>query len=114
MKKTLAELSLNVEKGSIRELILSDADGEVSYIKDVADHGCSGGNCGGLIYYVDTHKFTTEHMDEINDIVSDYYDNTGVSLPPISEMHGDMFNWLAWFAYEVRAQEIMKELEPEL
>ena len=49
---------LNGDAGSIRAQVLEDADGELSYITDIANHGCGGGSCSGLIYNSDTHAFT--------------------------------------------------------
>lgn len=109
--KTLKELT--GDAGSIREQVLNDADGEVSYISDIAKHGCSGGSCGGLIYYADTHAFTAKHMDEINEMLEDFRDSTGVNMLAEADTHGDIFNFLAWWAYECRAQEIMEELTSE-
>ena len=40
-------------------------------------------------------------------------DNYGESPLLHAETHGHLFNYLAWLAYEVRAQEIMQELEKE-
>ena len=109
--KTLKDLT--ADAGTIRAQVLADADGEVSYIKDIAEHGCSGGSCSGLIYYTDTHAFTAKYMDEINELLEDFRDSTGVNILAETETHGDLFNWLAWYAYECRAQEIMNELESD-
>lgn len=103
--------------GTIRALILEDADGEVSYIKDVAEHGCVGGSCSGLIYYKDTHAFYNEYADEIDEILARIADEMGESYDIQANMkrlgQSDMRNFLAWFAYEVEAQEIMRELDPK-
>lgn len=109
--KNLKELT--GDAGSIREQVLNDADGEVSYISDIANHGCFGGSCSGLIYYVDTHAFTAKHMDEINEIINEIRDRDGSNVLNNEQALGDVFNYLAWLAYEVRAQEIMQELEGE-
>ena len=109
---TLSDLLERAEKGTVREQVLQDADGDVDYIRGAAEHGCIGGNCSNLICYSDTHAFTAKHMDEINDIVDEARNEYGFSIDN-ADFNGDLFNFLAWFAYEVRAQEIMKELEPE-
>ena len=102
---------MQAEAGTIKAQVLADADGEVSYIKDCAEHGCIGGSCNNLIYYKDTHAFTVKHLDEINEMLNEAHDNIGESPLAHAETTGDLFNWLAWFAYEVRAQEIISELE---
>ena len=109
--KTLKELTGEV--GTIRAQVLEDADGKASYISDIVNHGCSGGSCSGLIYYSDTHAFTAKHMDEINEMLEDFRDNSGVNLLAEADTHGDVFNFLAWWSYECRAQEIQQELEAE-
>ena len=103
--------TIKAETGTIKAQILKDADGEVSYIKDAAERGCIGGNCSGLIYYNDTHAFYAKYAEEIDEMLEGYKDNTGVNLLAEANIGGDLRNFLAWFSYEVRAQEIMSELE---
>jgi len=104
---------LNGDAGSIRAQVLEDADGELSYITDIANHGCGGGSCSGLIYNSDTHAFTAKHMNEINKMLEDFRDSSGVNLLAEADTHGDVFNFLSWWSYECRAQEIQQELEVE-
>lgn len=96
---------------TIKEQLLKDADGDMSYIKEVAEHGCSGGSCNSLIYYKDTHAFYERHAEEIDELLQDYQDDTGVNLLAESKINGDLRNFLAWFAYEVTAQKVIDELE---
>lgn len=113
--KKLKELT--AEKGTIRAQILADADGEVSYVKDAGELGCIGGNCRRLVYYADTHDFYGKHGDEIDEILGDMEEemgepyNIGENMKRLGQ--SDLRNFLAWMAYEVRAQEIMRELEDE-
>jgi len=109
--KKLSEIK--AEDLTIKARVLADADGEVDYIREVAEHGCSGGSCSGLIYYSDTHAFYNEYASEIDDILQDIKDQTGESILATAETHGDLRNYLAWLAYEYTAQEIMRELDPE-
>lgn len=104
---------IKAEKGTIKALLIEDADGEVSYIKDVAEHGCIGGNCNGLIYYADTHAFYNEWADEIDELVIRLQQEMDYNVAENMERLGqhDLRNFLAWLAYEVNAQEIMQELE---
>ena len=102
--------------GSIREQIINDTNNydneedKVSYIRDVAEYGCVGGTCNNLIYYVDTYDFYNKHAEEIDEILEEIKDSTGVS-PLENYNKTDLRNYLAWLAYEYRAQEIMQELE---
>lgn len=109
--------AIKADEGSIKAQVLADADGEVSYIKDCAEHGCIGGSCNGLIYYNDTHKFYNDHADEIDEMLADIADEMGEEYNIRENMkrldQHDVRNFLAWLAYEVKAQEIMNELEAE-
>ena len=104
-------------KKTIREQLLADAEGSDTYIKDVAERGCIGGNCNNLIYYNDTRAFYAKHADEIDEILGDIEEqmgepyNIGENMKRLGQ--SDLRNFLAWMAYEVRAQEIMSELENE-
>ena len=118
MKKTLKELQ-EAEKdgGSIRSQIFDDADGDITYIKNVAEQGCVGGNCSGLIYYNATHTFYAKHAEEIDELLDEMAEQFGEPYDIGGNMKrlGQSYlrNFLAWFAYEVRAQEIMREIEGE-
>lgn len=113
MAKELKDIT--ADEGTIKSQILKDADGELSYIKDAAEHGCIGGNCSGLVYYADTHAFYAKHADEIDEIIMETEEEMGYNIAENMKRLGqnDLRNFLAWFAYEVRAQEIMRELEVE-
>ncbi len=108
---------IKADEGSIREQILKDADGDTSYIKNAADQGCVGGNCSGLVYYADTHAFYVKHAEEIDELLGEMEEQTGEVYDIAGNMkrlgQSDLRNFLAWMAYEVRAQEIMRELEDE-
>ena len=63
---------------SVKEYLLKGEKEERFLIKDVADHGCSGGTISELIYYEDCNKFYDKHHEEIWDEVTEliYYDDT--------------------------------------
>jgi len=107
--------NIKAEKGTIKALILKDADREVNYIKDVAEYGCVSGICNNLVSYNDTHKFYTKYADEIDEILQELEEQMGEPYSISENMkqlgQSDLRNFLAWFAYEVKAQEIMQELE---
>ena len=115
MKKKLEEIK--AEADTIKSIVLADANGEQSYIEDVANHGCGGGTCTGLIYYADTHAFYNRHAEEIDDMLNELEEQTGEPYDITGNMkrlnQRDLRNFLAWLAYEVRAQEILRELEGE-
>ena len=109
--KTLKDIE--AEAGTIKAQVIEDADNEVLYIKNVAEHGCSGGNCKDLIYYTDTEAFYAKHADEIEEMLEEYEDSTGENVLARAQIGGNLRNFLAWWSYEVRAQEIESELEEE-
>lgn len=113
MTKQLKDIK--AERDTIKQIVLDDADGELSYIEDVANHGCVGGNCNGLIYYVDTHGFYNEHADEIDTLLETMEEEMGESYDITANMkrlgQTNLRNFLAWLAYEVTAQDIIRELE---
>lgn len=81
-------------------------------IKDIANHGCSGG-VSGLIYYHETNDFYDEHMTEIWEMLEDAAYQEGVklmekvySITKDEESHRTFKNKLVWWAVEVRAQEL--------
>ena len=45
---------------------------DLDEVKDVAEHGCSGG-VGGFIYYSETRAFFFEHEDEIEGYIDTIY-----------------------------------------
>lgn len=78
---------------------------------DVLNHGCQSGVVTELIYYSDTVRFYKQHRQEINDLLYDAMNGTGLYAP--SELFGDKWdkedslaqeicnqNLLAWFGFE--------------
>jgi len=51
---------------------LNERFDDLDEVKDVANHGCSGG-VSGFIYYNETRKFFFEHEDEIEEIMDEIY-----------------------------------------
>jgi len=81
-----------------------------SYADDVLQGGCQAGTVGQLIYYTDTVKFYKRHAKEIDRMLADVCDETG--LPP-AKLFGNKWdsedpmardylnqNLLAWFGFE--------------
>ena len=95
----------------IDDILEYDSDEEMeARIKDLVTHGCSGGSVCGLIYYVDTHKFFDKYYEDIQEIINEYKDSTGI----FPEYKGDMKNWYAWFAFEQEAFNLANELDIEV
>jgi len=108
--------NIPAQAGTIKARILKDADGDIDYIRTAAENGCQGGNCANLIMYSETHAFYAEFAEEIDEILEEIQENTGVSLfeSDYYRKNGyDLRNYLAWAAYEIEAQKIMAELEDE-
>ena len=60
---------IKAEEGSLRAMVLEDADDQISYVRDAAERGCVGGNCTRLVYYSDTHNFYHERAEEIDELL---------------------------------------------
>ena len=110
----------------VKEMVLDHAeDGEVeSWLKNLAQHGCVSGICGGLIYYEETVKFYDEFESEIWDLLEECKDNMGSKniLEFIGGLNGaddvgsnDQFkNLLAWFSFEETARKLAEKTGIEL
>jgi len=85
--------------------------------------GLSNGTVNRLIYYNDTNIFYEDYKREINQLLYEMLDATGLS---ISELFGDKWdksdplaieqenkNLLVWFAYEEIAQRLSDYMEQE-
>ena len=89
-------------------------------MENLQRYGCVSGMIGSLIYYDDTNKFYDEYKEEINDLLSDLIDGTGLSM---NELFGDKFdnedplvlecsnkNLLAWFGFEETANKLYEKV----
>lgn len=78
---------------------------------DVLYHGCQSGIVGELIYYTDTVRFYKQYRNEINELLYDTMNGTGLYAP--SDLFGEKWdkedplaqechnqNLLAWFGFE--------------
>jgi len=130
---TLKELQNLKGESDLRDRVLDDLieyaqdEGEEQlqgYIEDILQHGLQSGIVGSMIYYSDTLAFYIAHKNEINDLLTDLIDGTGL---PIHELFGDKFdqndplaldpvnqNLLAWFGYEETARHVADELGLEV
>lgn len=89
----------------------SDYSDKKNIFTDVLYHGCQSGIVGELIYYTDTMRFYKQYRQEINALLYDAMNETG--LYSLSELFGDKWdkedplaqydynqNLLAWFGFE--------------
>lgn len=117
---------------NVIEDILEDAEGYEgeelqkqleSRLEDILQHGCISGTVSNLVYYNDTMAFYEEYKEDINELLYESMQDTGLS---IQELFGDKFdeedplcieqqnqNLLAWFGYEETARKLMYEVNPE-
>ena len=132
MKTTQKNISAKLEemkgendlKDYVLDYIIDDykEDEEIKmFFRDIQVSGCSGGMISELIYYNDTLEFYEKYKKEINDLLYEMLDSTGLS---IEELFGDRWdnedplcqdqfnkNLLAWFGFEETAYSIARELE---
>lgn len=84
---------------------------------DVLYHGCQSGIVGELIYYTDTVRFYKQYRNEINELLYDTMNSTGLYSP--SDLFGEKWdkedplaqndfnqNLLAWFGFEETLRKI--------
>ena len=89
----------------------SDYDDKKHIFTDVLDYGTQSGIVGQLIYYTDTVRFYKQYRQEINELLYDLMNGTGLYAP--SELFGSRWdkedplaqdtynqNLLAWFGFE--------------
>lgn len=91
-----------------------------SYMEDVMTYGCQSGMVGHLTWYTQTEAYYKEHKEEINELLYEMLDSTGLN---IGELFGDNWdeedplaleqfnrNLLAWFGYEETVRKYYTEL----
>jgi len=106
--------------GDIEQYLIGDLEGYsddwYTHLQDIINFGCQGGTVSGLTYYNDTIKFHDDFEDEIDEIIEEFMENTGMIF---SQIHSDfnqpdidlIKNRKAWLAYEETAQKINNALE---
>ena len=108
---------------SIRDDVLEWAneysDDEVESLHNLIEHGCQSGIVSDLVYYSDTLAYYRKNRKEINALVKDSLEGTGMR---IDEMFHDWDtddpfaqdtnnrNILAWFGFEETAQNLLIEM----
>ena len=100
----------------------SDYSDKKDIFTDALYHGCQSGIVGELIYYSDTVRFFKQYRDEINALLYDTMDGTGLYAP--SALFGEKWdkedplaqddfnqNLLAWFGFEETLRNIAANFE---
>ena len=93
-------------------------------MEDLQQYGCISGIINELIYYDDTTKFFDKYKEEINELLSNLIDGTGLSM---QELFGDKFdnddplivdynnkNLLAWFGFEETVNNLYERISEKL
>lgn len=95
----------------------SDYSDKKNIFTDVLYHGCQSGIVGDLINYTDTVHFYKQYRNEINELLYDAMNSTGLYSP--SDLFGEKWdkedplaqndfnrNLLAWFGFEETLRKI--------
>lgn len=93
-------------------------------MEDLQRYGCVSGMITDLIYYDDTNKFYDNYKDDINELLSNLLDGSGLS---IQEFFGKNFdnddplilnfsnkNLLAWFGFEESSYRIYEKIKEKM
>lgn len=102
----------------------SNPDELIRELEDLQRYGCVSGMITDLIYYDDTNKFYDNYKDDINELLSDLLDGSGLS---IQEFFGKNFdnddplilnfsnkNLLAWFGFEESSYRIYEKIKEKM
>ena len=100
----------------------SDYNDKKYIFTDVLHNGCCSGVVSELIYYYDTVRFYKQYRQEINEMLYNIMNGTGLYAP--SELFGDKWdkedplaqydynqNLLAWFGFEEALRNIAYNFE---
>ena len=91
---------------------LNDRFDDIDEVRDISNHGCSGG-VNGFIYTWELREFFFKYEDEIEELMYEHdvtYDN-------LTDDHGSISNYITcavWYAVEHWAEDKVYTLENEL
>ena len=101
----------------VKDWIKDNSYDDYNLVDDLLQHGCQSGMVGHLIYYSDTVSFYEKYQNEIDTLLSEMLEETGLS---IDELFGDKWdtedplardtfnqNLLAWFGFEETASRLI-------
>ena len=102
-------------KHDVAEIIMDQVDGLdneeiLSTVESIVTYGCQSGVVSALITYSDTEAFFDRHANEIFELVEEAKEEGIINLNEFILCKND----LAWFAFEMIAQEIYQELACDL
>ena len=115
MKNLLNSMLENTMEGTLKhevvEIIMDQVEGlnnnEIfSAVEEIIAQGCQSGIVTALITYSDTEAFFDRHANEIFELVEEAKEEGIINLNEFILCKND----LAWFAFEITAQEIYQEL----
>jgi len=99
-----------------------DYDNKVNIFTDVLNYGCQSGVVGELIYHSDTTAFYQKYKEEINELLSNFMNESGIY--DLSNLFRDKWdkedplindctnqNLLAWFGFEETLRNIGQNFE---
>ena len=100
----------------------SDYDDKKHIFTDVLHYGCQSGTVGFLVWYSDTVRFYKQYKEEIDELLYNVMDGTGIySLPELFGKRWDKedplgnsdfnMNLLAWFGFEETLRNVGLEFE---
>ncbi len=98
----------NIEKAIALEAL--GRDNIQDFFSDLLTYRCASGMISSLVYYANTHEFYNTHYYQIEDIRTEYEDNTGLTIT----VNGDLKNFFAWFSFEETAYRMAQELGLEV
>ena len=104
--KQMTDLTpLQKEVWEIVKLHTTESKDRKHWIQDLAVHGCVSGMVNNLIYYQQTERFFNQHEDEILELAGLY--NFRPDIVDLGMMQ--LKNTLAWFAFEVTAEDLAEK-----
>ena len=115
MKNLLNSMLENTMEGTLKheavEIIMDQVEGldnneMFSAVEEIVAQGCQSGVVSALITYSDTEAFFDRHANEIFELVEEAKEEGIINLNEFILCKND----LAWFAFEMIAQEIYQEL----
>ena len=98
-------------KHEVVEIIMDQVEGLdnkeiLSTVEEIVTQGCQSGIVSALITYSDTEAFFDRHANEIFELVEEAKEEGIINLNEFILCKND----LAWFGFEMIAQEIYQEL----
>ena len=115
MKNLLNSMLENTMEGTLKhevvEIIMDQVEGLDNNkmflaVEEIVAQGCQSGIVAALITYNDTEAFFDRHANEIFELVEEAKEEGIINLNEFILCKND----LAWFAFEITAQEIYQEL----